>query len=273
MNFHIVTLFPDFIKKYLELGVISKAIEKGLFSVKVYNPRDYATDKRKTVDGKIYGGGKGMLLLAPLLHKVVVDIKQNYPDSKVIYLTPQGKVFNNTVARQLAGEENLILISGRYEGVDARFVEIDVDEELSIGDYVLTGGEVASLVVMDAISRFAGGMLESKAIAEESFESGLLEHEHYTEPDEWQGLKVPPVLKSGDHKKVSDYRLYSSLRKTYFNRIDLLLDYKLTFADEGGIETDVKKIKKHNVRLKNFLSNIQQIAKEWKDVRRDSKSE
>ena len=270
MNFHIVTIFPDFIKSYCSYGVLSRAIERKLINVFTYNPRDYAGDKRKTIDDRVYGGGKGMLFLAPLLHRVVQDIKAKFGDGKVVYLTPRGKVFRNNIAKDFSKEKNLILIAARYEGVDERFVEADVDEEISIGDYVLTGGELPALVVLDVVSRFVGGFLDDAATGSESFEKGLLEYSHYTRPEKWEGLEIPEVLKSGNHKKIEAYRCYDSLKKTYFNRPDLFFNYIIEKQNAGENQASLKSLRKTNEKLRNFLLDIQKIAEEWKNVRRNS---
>ncbi|MGC8765850.1 MAG: tRNA (guanosine(37)-N1)-methyltransferase TrmD [Brevinematia bacterium] len=273
MNFHILTIFPDFIKEYFKAGIISKAIEKKLVDVFVYNLRDFSTDRRKSVDDRITGGGKGMLFKAPLLKAAVEEIKKSCRKAKVIFLSPQGKVFNNRLAKELATFENLILICGRYEGLDCRFVEKEVDIEISVGDYVLTGGELAALIVVDAVSRFAENALKRDAVNEESFENNLLEYDHYTFPNEWEGMKIPDVLKSGNHRAISEYRFFNSLKKTYFNRIDLLFLFFQERLKDLSSANEIKALKKANKKFKDFLSNIQKIAKEWKYVRRDSEPE
>ncbi len=272
MNFHILTIFPDFIKEYFKFGIISKAIERNLVNLFVYNLRDFSQDKRKSVDERIVGGGKGMLFKAPVLHNAVSSIKETFKNTKVIFLSPQGKVFSNKLAKELSIYENLILVCGRYEGVDCRFIEKDVDLEISIGDYVLTGGELAALVVVDTISRFVKNSLKDEAICEESFQNLLLEYGHFTSPDVWMGIKIPQVLKSGNHKAIKEFRFFNSLKKTYFNRIDLLFSF---FEGRFSISQEtvkLKELKKLNRCIKDFLLNIQKIAKEWKYARRNSES-
>lgn len=273
MNFHILSIFPELFEEYFKIGILSRAIEKKVVNVYLYNLREFSDNKRCGVDDRIAGGGKGMLFKAPILQKAVESVKANYKDCKVIYLTPQGKVFNNHVAKMVAGFENVLLICGRYEGIDGRFIEREVDLELSIGDYVLTGGELPALVVIDAVSRFVGETVKKEAVKEESFENSLLEYDHYTVPNEWQGMKIPEVLRSGNHKAIKEYRFYSSLRKTYFNRIDLLESFSVSYLKDSLISGDLKKIKKQNKFLREYFFNIQKIAKEWKYVRRNSERE
>ncbi len=273
MNFHILSIFPDFLKEYTKFGILSKAIEKGLVNVYFYNLRDYSDNKRLGVDDKIAGGGKGMLFKAPLLSNAVSGVKSEFNDCKVVYLTPQGKVFNNKMARALSRFENVLLICGRYEGIDSRFVSREVDLEISIGDYVLTGGELPALVVVDAVSRFVGESIKFDAVNEDSFENSLLEYEHYTVPNEWKGVKIPEVLRSGNHKAIKEFRFYSSLKKTYFNRLDLLEKFSVTYIRDKLVLGEFKNFKKQNEFLKEYLFKIQKIAKEWKYVRRNSNSE
>ncbi|MCX7820382.1 MAG: tRNA (guanosine(37)-N1)-methyltransferase TrmD [Brevinematales bacterium] len=273
MNFHIFSIFPDFFKEYFKFGILSRAVENRVVNIHLYNLRDYSEDKRLGVDDRIAGGGKGMLFKAPILQKAVRNVRENFRNCKVIYLTPQGKVFNNRMAKELSGYENILLICGRYEGIDGRFVEKEVDLEISIGDYVLTGGELPALVLIDAICRFVGDTVKSQALKEESFENDLLEYEHYTVPNEWEGIKIPEVLRSGNHKAIKEYRFYSSLKKTYFNRIDLLERFSVSYLKDKLEVVDFKNLKKQNKILKEYLFNIQKIAKEWRYVRRNSDSE
>ncbi len=270
MNFHIVSIFPEFVAEYFKFGILAKAIEKGNIKVFFYDLRDYSPDRR--IDGKIAGGGKGMLFKAPVLDNALSDIRKKTGECKVVYLTPQGKVFNNRIARQLANFSNLVLISGRYEGIDDRFIEKEVDIEISIGDYVLTGGELPALVVVDAVSRFVDETVKNEAVKEESFENGLLEYGHYTEPNDWKGIKIPEVLRSGNHKAIKEFRFLSSLKKTFFNRIELLWNFCFFYLKDIISGEDYKILKKSNRVLKDFLFNIEKIAKEWKYVRRNSDS-
>lgn len=270
MVFNIVTIFPEMIKEYLRFGIVSSAFKKGIFDVNVVNLRDFSTSKNGDgrIDDGIFGHGKGMLFRPEPLFDAVKTVKKQYPGSRVVYLTPRGKKFDNVAARRLSKEESLVLICARYEGVDTRFVETSVDEEISIGDYVLTGGELPALVVLDAVTRMLEGSIKNDSREEESFEYGLLEYDHFTEPGVFSGLSVPDELKSGDHKGIEKLRFESSLKKTYNNRIDLLLDYKPVF-NTGETADPLKIMVRTNRELKNFLLTIQNISKEWKDGRRN----
>lgn len=271
MNFFVITIFPEIINNYISYGIISKAIKNNKINVNAINLRDYTEDKYKKVDDYIFGNGRGMLFKPEPLSKAIDSIIKNLKNYKIIYLSAQGVKFNNCIAKDLSNYDNLILISGRYEGIDSRIIEKYVDMELSIGDYVLTGGELPCLVVIDTISRYIDGSVKKESVDFESFEDGLLEYPHYTEPVVFKGMVVPEILRSGDHKKVNEYRLYQSLKKTYFNRIDLLNKFK--FDDDDNLTKDnklLKYLRKKNKILTKYLDYFNKISKEWKDVRRTS---
>ena len=228
MNFHIMTLFPDMIRQGLETSILGRAKDAGFISIDAVNIRDYTIDKHKKVDDYTYGGGAGMLMQAQPIydcHKAIVSkINETKPEAKprVIYVTPQGRVFNQSIAKELAVEEDLIFLCGHYEGVDERVLEEIVTDYISIGDYVLTGGELPAMVMIDAISRLVPGVLNNSDSAEtESFQDGLLEYPQYSRPEEWMGKKVPEILLSGNHAKVDEWRLEQSKLRTKERRPDL----------------------------------------------------
>jgi tRNA (guanine37-N1)-methyltransferase len=224
MKCDILTLFPQVIGAYLNESILKRARNKGVLKVRVHNIRDFTIDKHRVVDDVPYGGGSGMLLKPEPLFRAIECLKRDREASKVIYLTPQGRIFTQSVAEEFAQEKNpLIFICGRYEGIDERIRIALVDDELSIGDYILTGGELAALVVIDASVRLIPGVLgDEKSKEEESFSHGILEYPQYTRPREYEGLKVPDVLISGNHKKIEQWKKEMSLKKTKERRPDLL---------------------------------------------------
>lgn len=215
-------------------GITSRALENGLFSLQTWNPRDYTTDKHRSVDDRPYGGGPGMVMLAEPLELTLKAARaaqqaDGITRPKVIYLSPQGRCLNHAVVMELAAEPGLILLAGRYEGVDERLLQREVDEELSIGDYVLSGGELAAMVVIDALVRQLPGALgDADSAVEDSFVNGLLDYPHYTRPEVYAGLPVPPVLLSGHHEEIRKWRLQQALARTWARRPELLQDRMLT---------------------------------------------
>ncbi len=270
MVFHVITIFPGAVKAYTGFGILSKAVESGAIETKVYDLRDYAVNKYRKIDKPVFGHGKGMLFEPGPLAKAIRSIRKERPAAKVAYLTPQGRRFDNRLARELAGTGDLILIAARYEGIDARIVEEFADYEISVGDYVLTGGELPALTVIDATARFVEGTVKADSVAEESFEDGLVEYEHWTEPVDFEDRAVPEVLRSGDHKAIAGFRLERSLRKTYFNRPELLRDYPLPVAETATAD-ELKILRKRNAQLEKYQLLIQRISKEWRDGRRNRK--
>lgn len=222
MNFTVLTIFPDMVDAYFAEGMIRKATEDGIITASALNIRDFAEGKHRITDDKLYGGGCGMVMKPEPLSGAIAAAKQSNPGSKVIYLTPQGRPFDQAVAQELSGAESLIFICGRYEGIDERVCQQYVDEEISIGSYVLTGGELAAMVVVDAVVRLLPGVLGGEDSAEkETFSSGLVEHAQYTRPPSHNGLDVPPVLLSGNHAEIERWRLETSLIRTFLKRPDL----------------------------------------------------
>ncbi len=233
MRFHILTLFPEMIKAGLETSIMGNAVEKGIIELDLVNIRDFTLDKHKKVDDYSYGGGPGMIMQAQPIYdawKSVVDSAGCKP--RCVYLTPQGKVFSEADAKAFAGEKDLILLCGHYEGVDERVLEEIVTDRISIGDYVLTGGELPAMVMADAISRMVPGVLSNEESGDtESFEGGLLEYPQYSRPEVWHGRAVPEVLLSGDHTKVETWRRQQSLERTFASRPELFLDAELSTED------------------------------------------
>lgn len=222
MIFNVLTLYPEMIEAYKEIGIIGRGVNSGKLQINAVNIRDYSKDKHRRVDDEIYGGGAGMLMKAEPVYDCVKDIKKNR-DVPVIYFSPRGKIFNSEIAKEYADLDEVILLCGHYEGIDQRAVDLCVDEEISIGDYILTGGHIASMVFMDTVSRYVDGVLGNcESYQNESFEDGLLEASQYTRPEEFMGMKVPEVLLSGHHKKIEEYYKDEALKETKKRREDLL---------------------------------------------------
>lgn len=260
MNFHVLTLFPEMIMQGLDTSIIGRAMAKGIISLQTINIRDYTTNKHKKVDDYPYGGGAGMLMQAQpvfdawkaVSEKINEDKSEN-KRTRVIYVTPKGRLFRQSMARELAKEEDLIFLCGHYEGIDERVLEEIVTDYVSIGDYVLTGGELPAMVMIDAISRMVPGVLGNKDSGEmESFSNYLLEYPQYSRPEIWQEKRVPEILLSGDHKKVEEWRLEQSLNRTRELRPELYEKW----AEENQ-EYFIKKAKKEARRRKKGRLDIQ----------------
>ena len=230
MRIDVITLFPEMIKQVCHHGILGRAIEKDICKIRCWNPRDFTTDKYKTVDDRPYGGGPGMVMMAEPLAKAIRKAKSGHEtEPKVVCLSPQGERLVQDKLVEASKKPGLILICGRYEGIDERLLEIEVDEQWSIGDYVLAGGELPALVVIEALVRHLPGALGNIESAEQdSFVDSLLDCGHYTRPEEYQGLKVPKVLLSGNHAEIAKWRLKQSLGRTLKLRPDLLAAKKLT---------------------------------------------
>jgi len=230
MHFYIITIFPHALESFLKTSLIARGIKKKIISLKIHNLRDWAYDKHKSVDDRPYGGGPGMVLRVDVMDRAIKSVKSKTKSqrTKVILLTPQGKPFTAQIAQQLSSLKSLVLITGHYEGYDERIRDL-ADEEISIGDYVLTGGELPAMVVIDAVSRFVPGFLGKKSsLAEESFGTWklafgkLLEYPQYTRPADYKGKLAPAVLLSGDHKKIKNWRLEQAIKRTKQRRSDLI---------------------------------------------------
>jgi tRNA (guanine37-N1)-methyltransferase len=233
MKVDILTLFPEMFTSPLRASILGKAIEKGLIGIQVINIRDFAEDRHRTVDDTPYGGGRGMVMKVEPMARAIERAKSENASAWTILLTPQGKPFHQETARALSSKSHLILLCGRYEGVDERVREIFIDEEISIGDYVLTGGELAAMVIVDAISRLLPGVLGcDESAGEDSFSNSLLEYPQYTRPFNFRGHCVPEILLSGNHSAISLWRRKEALKRTLNRRPDLLAKATLSKQDE-----------------------------------------
>ena len=224
MNFYILTLFPEMVMDGLNTSIIGRAVKNGLLNIEAINIRDFAQNKHGQVDDYTYGGGAGLLMQAAPIYRAYEHICEKIGKKpRVIYLTPQGNVFSQSYAEEFALEEDLIFLCGHYEGIDERIIEEIVDKEVSIGDYVLTGGELGALVLVDAVGRLCDGVLsEDVCFEDESHYSGLLEYPQYTRPQVWHGKEVPQVLLSGNHKMIADWRHEQAVKRTMEKRPDML---------------------------------------------------
>ena len=224
MKFTIITLFPNVIQEYINTSIISNAIKKDILQIEIGDLRNFGKGKRRNTDDTVYGGGTGMVLTVPVLDKALSSI--NLDNAKIIYLSPKGKTFTQDVAKEYAKNcEHIVLICGHYEGVDERIFKLYDICEVSIGDYVLTGGELPALAILDSVARLTPGVLKQDAVSNETFEAGLLEEAQYTKPLEYKGLKVPDILVSGNHELVNEYRLEDRIYTTYLKRPDMLTKY------------------------------------------------
>ncbi len=254
MNFHILTLFPEMIEEGMHTSIIGRAIAGGYLSINAVNIRDYAFNKHQKVDDYPYGGGAGMLMQAEPVYLSYEAIKEKIGyRPRVVYLTPQGKVFHQEMAKELAKERDLVFLCGHYEGIDERVLDEIVTDYVSIGDYVLTGGELPAMVMMDSISRMVPGVLSNQESGEtESFAGNLLEYPQYSRPEEWHGQKVPPVLLSGHHANIEAWRREQSVMRTAKRRPDLLKKADLTNKE---------------------WSQVRQWKKEWKAAENEASKE
>jgi tRNA (guanine37-N1)-methyltransferase len=223
MRIVVVTLFPEFIEHAVQFGVLGRALERGVLAVETINPRQFATDVHKTVDDRPYGGGPGMVLKAEPLRLAMLEAGRRVPQARRVYLAADGVPLTQRKVAEFAGLAELVLVAGRYEGVDERFVEACVDESVSVGDVVLSGGELPALTVVDAVARLLPGTLgDAESAVQESFADGLLDWPHYTRPEVWSGREVPPVLIGGNHAAIARWRLKQSLGRTWQRRPELL---------------------------------------------------
>lgn len=246
MRIDIITLFPQMFDALTEYGVVGRAIHRNVLTMNYWNPRDFTDNKHNRVDERPYGGGPGMLMQYEPLQKAVKAAKANNARGKVIYLSPQGRQLDQNELNELASLDGLILINGRYEGVDERFIDTYVDEELSIGDYVISGGELASMVLVDGISRLLPNVLGHEESAEQdSYSNGLLDCPHYTRPEEIDGKVVPSVLLSGDHQAIKRWRMKQSLGRTGDRRPDLLEKIELSKEQQRLLEEYIQESSKY----------------------------
>lgn len=249
MNFHVMTLFPEMIERAMGESITGRAIKAGHISVNAVNIRDFANNKHNRVDDYPYGGGAGMVMQAEPVYQCYESICRSIGNSRprVVFMTPQGRTFNQQIAEELSCEEDLVLLCGHYEGIDERVLEKIVTDNVSIGDYVLTGGELPALVVMDTISRLVPGVLNNGMSAvKESFSDNLLEYPQYTRPEEWMGEKVPPVLLSGHHKNIAAWYREQSILRTAKNRPDLLEKAELTEKERQWLIQQLEGEERHH---------------------------
>ena len=233
MKFDVLTLFPEMFEP-LKQSIIKRASEKKLIDINLVNIRDFSEDKHNKVDDTPYGGGAGMLMKPDVVDRAYNSVKSE--NAKVIYLTPQGKMLNQKIVKDLSKQEHLILLCGHYEGIDQRVLDKIVDEEISIGDYVLTGGELPAMVLIDSVSRYVEGVLSNESTEEESFSNGLLEYPQYTRPEVFDNVKVPDVLISGHHENIRKWRRERSLENTFKKRPEMLENIELTKNEKDYIE-------------------------------------
>jgi len=228
MRIQVITLFPEEFTPLVSLGVTGRGISSGKVALELLNPREFATDRHRTVDDRPYGGGPGMVMAVEPLRSTIRAAKERAGLAKASLLSPQGRPLDQDAVRELAQREELILVCGRYEGIDERLIELEIDEEWSIGDYVLSGGELAAAVLIDAVTRLLPGVLgDEQSAQQDSFMDGLLDCQHYTRPEEIEGLAVPPVLLSGDHGAIERWRRKQSLGRTWLRRPELLAELAL----------------------------------------------
>jgi tRNA (guanine37-N1)-methyltransferase len=237
IKFDVLSIFPEMFLSYLNFSLLKKAREKDLINICLHDIRKWASDKHKMTDDAPYGGGCGMVMKVEPVERALAEIKGDGRESQVILMTPQGETFNQKIAEDLAGKKQIIIICGRYEGVDERIRKQLADREISIGDYILTGGELSALVLIDAVSRLIPGVLgNEQSSGSESFSTGLLEYPQYTRPAEYKGWCVPEVLVSGNHASIEHWRKIESLRRTYQRRPDLLKKLELSPEDKKKLE-------------------------------------
>jgi tRNA (guanine37-N1)-methyltransferase len=244
MNYTVLTLFPEMFSLLNMGGILKRSVEKRLVSIETMDIRDFAAGRHRTADDRPFGGGAGMVMKPEPLAGAIGEAKKSQPEALVVLLTPQGRLFDDGMARYLAGFSSLILVCGRYEGVDERVCQDMVDQDLSIGNYVLTGGELAAMVVIDAVSRLIPGALGNEQSArEDSFSTGLIKYPQYTRPRIFENSRVPQVLMSGDHEAIRQWRRRASIVRTFLKRPDLLSDVPLTDEDVGFLKTLQRDIK------------------------------
>jgi tRNA (guanine37-N1)-methyltransferase len=219
----VITLFPEMVEQVVNYGVVGRAADQKLLDLQCWNPRDYTVDRHRTVDDRPYGGGPGMLMKVQPLEETIQAVREKTPQGQVVYLSPQGKPVNQDMLAKQVDAKSVIFLCGRYEGIDERLIQQEVDQEWSIGDYVISGGELAAMVCIDAITRLIPGALGHEQSAQkDSFSDGLLDYPHYTRPEEYKGMKVPEVLMNGNHRHIEDWRERQSLGRTWQRRPDLL---------------------------------------------------
>lgn len=242
MQFAVISLFPQMIGTIGEFGVVGRAQKRDLMSLRVVNPREHTTDTHRTVDDRPYGGGPGMVMKFEPVADAIDAARSGLPEGcPVVYLSPQGRQFDQAMARRFSALPGLVLLAGRYEGIDERLIEAHIDEEVSLGDFVLSGGEIAAMAVIDAVVRLLPGVLgDDESAAQDSFMDGLLDHPHYTRPEEIAGRRVPDVLLSGDHAQITRWRSKQSLGRSFLRRPDLLQELDLNDEQQTLLDEFLK---------------------------------
>jgi tRNA (guanine37-N1)-methyltransferase len=219
----VITLFPEMVEQVVNYGVVGRAANQNLIALQCWNPRDYTVDRHRTVDDRPYGGGPGMLMKVQPLEETIRAVREENPQAQLVYLSPQGKPVDQDMLAKQVNAQSVIFLCGRYEGIDERLIQQEVDQEWSIGDYVISGGELAAMVCIDAMTRLIPGALgHEQSAQQDSFSDGLLDYPHYTRPEEYKGMKVPEVLMNGNHRHIEDWRERQSLGRTWQKRPDLL---------------------------------------------------
>ncbi len=250
MRFDVITLFPEMVEHACRFGVVGRARERGLMHLVLWNPRDFTDDRHRSVDDRPYGGGPGMVMkVQPLRSAILAAKAEAGAEAQTIYLSPQGRRLDQAAVKRFAQMEGMILVAGRYEGIDQRLLDSWIDEEWSIGDYVLSGGELAALVVIDAVTRLVPGVLgDPQSASYDSYAEGLLDHPHYTRPKEIDGLRVPKVLLSGDHQAIARWRRKQALGRTWLRRPDLLARRALDREEQALLEEFKREWEEQNGR-------------------------
>ncbi|MBR5933976.1 MAG: tRNA (guanosine(37)-N1)-methyltransferase TrmD [Treponema sp.] len=258
MKFTVLTLFPQIPQAFFENSIMAKAVEKGIIAYDLVNIRDFATDKHKTCDDSPYGGGAGQLMGPEPLGRALESVKANR--KHVIYVTPGGKQFTQSKALELSRKDELVIICGRYEGIDQRIIDYYVDEEISIGDYVMSSGEVSATVIIDTVYRLIDGVISSESLDEESYSDGLLEYPQYTRPPVYKGMEVPDVLLSGNHEKIRKWRLKKRLEKTLANRPDLIMQARI----KGQLTSEAEKMIEEITNQVSVKANLKKRKRKTK---------
>ncbi|MBQ0161739.1 MAG: tRNA (guanosine(37)-N1)-methyltransferase TrmD [Treponema sp.] len=258
MKFTVLTLFPQIPQAFFESSIMAKAVEKGIIAYDLVNIRDFATDKHKTCDDSPYGGGAGQLMMTEPLGRALDSVKANR--KHVIYVTPSGKQFTQSKALELSRKDELVIVCGRYEGIDQRIIDYYVDDEISIGDYVMSSGEVSATVIIDTVYRLIDGVISSESLEEESYSDGLLEYPQYTRPPVYKDMEVPDVLLSGNHEKIRKWRLKKRLEKTLANRPDLIMQARL----KGQLTAEAEKMIEEITNQVSVKANLKKRKRKTK---------
>lgn len=262
MRIIVATIFPDFVKVVKEYGVIAQAIEKGKLDIQILNLRDFTHDKHRVVDDYPYGGGPGMVMKPEPFFELHDYCERTFGEIYTVLTSPQGVTLNNKLAMELSKKKNLLILCGRYEGVDERVKNL-VDLEISIGDYVLSGGELAAMVICDAVSRFVPGVVEEESVKRDSFYNDLLDHPHYTRPAEYRGMRVPDVLLSGDHEMVELWRTAESLKLTALRRPDLFLSREFSTQEKKALVWLLQELVRYVERRQDSPDPLSGSGKRW----------